>query len=71
MEEQMSEVKYPKITVRLVGTDGNAFAILGTVRKALKKAGVSQEQIDEFTTDATMSTYDHLLQTCMQWVNIE
>ena len=29
-------VKYPEITVELIGQDGNAFAILGAVHKALK-----------------------------------
>ena len=28
-------VRYPDFTVRLVGEDGNAFAILGRVRRAL------------------------------------
>ena len=32
--------KYPDITVRLVGEDGNPFAILGAVKEALKHGGV-------------------------------
>ena len=37
----MNGRKYPvtNVTVRLVGTDGNAFARLGKVRQALRRAG--------------------------------
>ena len=67
----MSEYKYPDITVRLVGEDGNAFAILGRVRKALSRAGVSSEEINLFMQEATAGDYDNLLQTCMEWVEVE
>lgn len=66
----MSEVKYPNITVKLVGTDGNAFAILGAVTKALRRSGVPRDQIQAFTGEATRSDYNQLLATCMRWVNV-
>jgi len=65
------EVKYPNITVKLVGEDGNAFAVLGSMKKALKKGGVPQEEIDKFMEEATSGDYDHLLQICMAWVEVE
>ena len=65
------EVKYPEITVRLIGQDGNAFAILGRVQKALRLAKVDKVEIDEFMADATDGDYNHLLQTVMKWVNVE
>ena len=65
------EVKYPNITVKLVGEDGNAFNILGIVNRALKEAGVSWEEQAEFMAEATAGDYDDLLQTCMQWVEVE
>jgi len=65
------DVKYPEITVSLVRVDGNAFSILGQVRKAMRQAGVPAEQIKEFMTEATSGDYDHLLQTTMQWVNVK
>lgn len=67
----MSGVKYPHITVELVGHDGNAFAILGSVRREMRKAKVSQEEIDEFTEEAMAGDYNNLLITCMKWVNVE
>ena len=66
----MNGPRYPKATVKLSGTDGNAFAILGAVRTALRAAGVPAAQIAEFNTEATSGNYDHLLATCMRWVNV-
>ncbi len=65
-----SLVKYPEVSVRLSGNDGNAFAILGAVRKALRKAGVSQDEVTAFQEQATSGDYNHLLQTAMKWVNV-
>lgn len=62
--------KYPKVKVQLSGEDGNCFSILGRVQKALRKAGVSKEEVDLFLKEATSSDYDHLLQTCMAWVEV-
>jgi hypothetical protein len=66
----MAEVRYPDIEVRLTGTDGNAFAILGKVRGALRYCGVEQAEIEAFMQEATAGDYDHLLRTCMAWVNV-
>jgi len=63
--------KYNEITVQLVGMDGNAFSIMGRVLNALKTAGISQSEIDEFIKQATASNYDNLLMTVAEWVNIE
>lgn len=65
-----SQPKYPNITVRLTGTDGNAYAILGTVQRALRKNGVSQQEISQFMDEAMGGDYDHLLQTCVRWVRV-
>ena len=62
-------VKYPEIYVPLVGEDGNAYAILGRVSKALKRAGVSKEEVAEFHAEATSGDYNHLLRTVISWVS--
>lgn len=67
----MSDVLYPDIVVKLVGTDGNAFAILGKVRKALQRNKVPQDKVETFTKEAMSGDYDNLLQVCMKWVNVE
>lgn len=60
--------KRPKVT--LVGTDGNAYAVLGKCRRAARDAGWSQEQIDWFTGEATSGDYNKLLATCMRWFDV-
>jgi hypothetical protein len=65
------KVKYPNVTVDFSNIDGNAFVLLGTVRKAMHRAKISDDKIAEFTTEAQSGDYDHLLQTCMRWVNVE
>ena len=64
-------VKYPEVTVKLVGEDGNAFAIIGRMSAALRKARVSKEEIATFQKAAMAGDYDNLLQTCQKWVNVE
>ena len=58
-----------KPIVKLIGEDGNAFFILGTVNKALKRAGLMKEA-EAFMKEATTGDYDHLLQTAMKFVEI-
>ena len=70
MIKEEKNIKYPEIEVQLDGTDGNAFALIGKVQKALKEAEVSKEELDEFFNEATSGAYNHLLRTCMAWVNV-
>ena len=56
--------------VVLTGTDGNAFAILGKVRRAILKSN-HPELIDQFMTEATSGDYDQLLATCFRYVTVE
>ena len=65
------QVKYPDITVQLTGTNGNAFAVMGSVRKAMRRNDVSPEDIDAFMKEAMSGDYDNLLSTCMKYVNVE
>ena len=69
----MSGQKYPvtNVTVRLVGTDGNAFALLGKVRQALRRAGYDAGFIERFTKEAMAGSYDELLACIMRYVNVE
>jgi hypothetical protein len=60
-----------KPTVRLIGEDGNAFYILGTVKKALRKAGYDEEYIQQYLTEAKSGDYDNLLQVTMKYVEVE
>ena len=59
--------KYSEVTVTLIGHDGNAFTVLGRCRKTARDAGLSEDEIANFTAEATAGDYDHLLQTAMRW----
>lgn len=66
------EPKYPEITVKLVGEDGNIFNLMGKVQKALRKGGVSKQETGMFLEEVTQSnSYDQALQVIMQWVEVE
>lgn len=62
--------KFPHIEVTLTGSDGNAFAILGAVEGAMRRAGCTAEEIGTFHGEATSGDYDHLLQTCIATVSV-
>lgn len=64
-------VKYPEITVKLIGQDSNAFSILGICRRAMIKNRLPQSEIDAFMQEATSGSYDDLLATCMDWFDVE
>jgi hypothetical protein len=62
--------KYPEIEVEIIGQDGNAYAIMGAVQKALRNAEVSKEEIDEYLKESMSGDYNHLLRTAMAWVSV-
>ena len=63
-------VKYPQVEVQLTGQDGNAFFIIGRVRRALREAGASKEEVESFCAEAMNGDYNNVLQTCMRWVSV-
>ena len=65
------EPLYPHIHVKLVGEDGNAFFIIGKVRKALRRGGVDETEVEKFTTEATSGDYDNALGTAMKYVQVD
>lgn len=59
----------PKFNVAVeVPFGDNAFAILGVVEKALKKAGATEEEIKQHYADSTSGDYDHLMNVQHDWV---
>lgn len=60
------------VTVKLTGLDSNAYNLIGAVRVALRKAGVSAEEIKKFTEEATNTgSFDELLRFLMETVDVE
>ena len=56
--------------VPLTQVDGNAFAILGAVRRAILKSN-HPELAEPFGVEATSGEYYHLLATCLRYVTVE
>ena len=52
------------------GPDGNAFVILGKVKRALQSAGASATDCTAFYNEATAGDYEHLLATVRKWVRV-
>ncbi|MDP9821046.1 hypothetical protein [Nocardioides massiliensis] len=67
----MNTPRYPDLTVQLSGHDGNAFAVLGRVARALKSHGVSAAEVQQFNDEAMSGSYDDLLRTCARWVEVQ
>tara|TARA_Y100000310_G_scaffold335418_2_gene417430 strand:+ start:209 stop:475 length:267 start_codon:yes stop_codon:yes gene_type:complete len=57
--------EYGKVTVQLVGEDGNSFSIMGRVSLALRRAGWPPEKIKLVKDEMMSSDYDHLLRTAL------
>jgi len=53
----------------LIGVDGNAFSIMGYVRRAMKETGFTKDEIEAYTKDATSGDYDHLLVVSIDMIN--
>lgn len=66
-------VKFPDVVVDLgdlSGPAGNAFAVLGNVQGAMKRAGLSKAEIDAYMDEAKSGDYDHLLKTTVETVTV-
>ncbi len=70
--------RYPECVVKLSGTDGNAFAIMGAVRLSLKvhlrgtcTPELIKATLQMFLDEAKSGDYDNLLRVCMKWVTVE
>ena len=59
-----------KPAVKLVGTDGNAYALMGKVQRGLRQAGAPTEVVSAFMDEAMSGDYNHLLSTCMKYVDV-
>ena len=60
-----------KPTVKLVGEDGNAFAIMGKISAALHEAGYKEEYIEKYQKESMSGDYNNLLVVAMKYVNVE
>ncbi|WP_273281327.1 DUF6900 domain-containing protein [Pseudooceanicola atlanticus] len=62
---------YPELHLRLIGEDGNAFAILGRAKRLMQTHGLKPAEIDRFLSQAKAGDYNHLLETCQRWFSCD
>lgn len=58
------------VPVQLTGNDGNAFAIMGAVQKALRNAGATKEELSQYMEESMSGDYNNLLRVAMEWVEV-
>lgn len=56
--------------VDLIGVDGNAWVVIGTVENGLRGAGNSGDVVDTYRKEAMAGDYDHLLQVSMLYAGM-
>ena len=59
-----------EVEVQLTGNDGNAFAIMSSVKKALEKSGATPAEINQYLKESMDGDYDNLLRVAMEWVEV-
>ena len=64
------EIPFTDAVVQLVEKNGNAFTIIGVVRRAIRKSN-HPELEQEFMREVKQDDHDHLLQVCMRYVSVE
>jgi len=70
MPSEQSVIPGDMPEVELVGSDGNAFAIMGKCARAARRAGWTKEQIAAFQSECMSGDYDNLLQTAMKYFDV-
>lgn len=50
-----------KVSLELVGLDGNAFALMGAFQQQARREGWTKSEIDEVLTKCTSGDYNNLL----------
>jgi hypothetical protein len=71
MPKTTNTPKYPNIIIAmdLDSPDGNAFAIMGRVQRALKNAGATEQELAQYSMDSMSGDYDNLIAAQSKWVN--
>jgi len=64
-----NQPKYPQAVVHLTLTE-NAFEIMGTVQKALRRAGASAAELSQYSMDSMTGDYDNLIRQVHRWVTV-
>jgi len=52
----------------LVGVDGNAYSVMGYVKRAMANEKFTKDEINNYLNDAMSDDYDHLLYVSIQMI---
>lgn len=55
-----------KVKLKLIGLDGNAYALMGAFHNQAEKEGWTEEEINFVLDEAMSSDYNHLLATLIK-----
>jgi hypothetical protein len=64
----MDRIKYPYVTMKLAGQNSNPLAILGRAERVMRRAGVPQDEIDDYRLNAPAGDYRHILKLTLETV---
>ena len=56
--------------VKIIGQDGNAFAIIGACQRAARRARWDKAKIDKIIEEMTSGDYNKVLCTAMKYFNV-
>jgi hypothetical protein len=54
----------------LVGVDGNAFAVMGYILKAMRECKMSKKEQSDYQTKVMSGDYDHLLAVSVEMIDM-
>ena len=60
-----------KVTVKLIGEDGNIFSIMGRVKREMDRAGKREEAKKMYEEATKAGSYDEALRIIMDYVEVE
>ena len=66
-DNYIKDTGYKKVTVELISRDGDTFAIIGRVIRAMKKADIPIKIRNEYRREAMSSDYSHLIYITLQY----
>lgn len=71
MQQNMTEMNDEKPPCKLLGEDGNVFAIIGKVSKTLKRAGQDDKEREFRDKAFAAHSYDEVLNLLEDYVEVE
>lgn len=71
MSPSPRDILYDDVVVKLSGTDGSAFAIIGNVRYAIRQKHGAKAALEFVDRAKEQGSYDNLLAFCMTQVVVE